>query len=55
LLLALVPLRTGLHWDLQEFLMRVGGMISTSNLLSKPLIWVETDSHLVWTTKVSAL
>lgn len=46
-----VATTTGLKWNLDKTAMRFGGLVSSSNLLDAPLITVETDVALIWTTE----
>lgn len=43
---------TGLHWNVDETEMKVGGLISTSNIIESDQIEVTSDADLIWTTEV---
>ncbi|KAL0697240.1 hypothetical protein Bca4012_053362 [Brassica carinata] len=43
---------TGLQWDLTDTEMRFGGLVSTSNLVKRDKITVESDSDLLWTISI---
>ncbi|EPS64299.1 hypothetical protein M569_10483, partial [Genlisea aurea] len=40
---------TGLEWNLCDTVMRFGGLISTSNIVTGETVTVESDSDLLWT------
>jgi thiamine pyrophosphokinase len=42
----------GLRWNLDHTTMRIGGLLSTSNLLTNDEVWVESDADLIWTTEL---
>uniref|UniRef100_A0A7S0YIY0 thiamine diphosphokinase n=1 Tax=Polytomella parva TaxID=51329 RepID=A0A7S0YIY0_9CHLO len=42
----------GLLYDMQDLYMRVGGVISSSNILNSDYILVEGDKPLLWTTEL---
>jgi thiamine pyrophosphokinase len=42
----------GLRWNLDRTQMRIGGLVSTSNLIEADEVAVETDADLVWTTEL---
>ena len=42
----------GLRWDMHGTQMHIGGLVSTSNILEKDEIVVQTDKDLVWTTEL---
>ncbi|KAL4458874.1 hypothetical protein ABPG75_013739 [Micractinium tetrahymenae] len=43
---------SGLRWNLHSTPMAFGGLVSTSNIIEADEIHVESDSHLVWTTRL---
>lgn len=42
----------GLRWNLHNTVMRVGGLISTSNKVQSDEVWVTTDRQVLWMTQV---
>jgi len=42
----------GLRWNLSSTEMRIGGLVSTSNVIEGDEVWIETDSDLIWTTEL---
>ncbi|KXZ55197.1 hypothetical protein GPECTOR_3g341 [Gonium pectorale] len=45
---------TGLQWNLDRTTMRVGGLVSTSNLLAGDEVIVQADGPLLWSTELHA-
>lgn len=43
---------TGLQWDLTDTEMKFGGLISTSNIVKKDTVTVQSDSDLLWTISI---
>jgi thiamine pyrophosphokinase len=43
---------TGFRYNLERGEMRVGGLVSTSNILDSDELTVETDNELLWTTQL---
>ncbi|KAI3975285.1 hypothetical protein MKX01_033525 [Papaver californicum] len=43
---------SGLQWDLDDTEMKFGGLISTSNIVRKEKITVQSDSDLLWTISI---
>ncbi|KAL6766471.1 TPK1 [Auxenochlorella protothecoides x Auxenochlorella symbiontica] len=41
----------GLKWDMDDTEMRMGGLLSTSNILEAEEVVVESDSDLIWTVQ----
>lgn len=46
--------RSGLRWDLANLEMRFGGLVSTSNAIEADEVRVQSDTDLVWTTRLRA-
>jgi len=44
----------GLQWDLSDAPMQFGGMVSTSNAFTSPVIAIHTDAPLLWTTNLKS-
>lgn len=47
-----VATTSGLRWNLDSTEMRIGGLVSTSNILEGEEVLVESDVDLVWTTEL---
>ncbi|KAI3436160.1 hypothetical protein D9Q98_002217 [Chlorella vulgaris] len=47
-----VATSSGLRWNLHDTEMRIGALVSTSNLIADDEVVVESDADLVWTTQL---
>lgn len=43
----------GFKWDLDQFEMKVGGLVSTSNEIAADELYVESDTDLIWTVQLA--